>query len=103
MRFTGYTDKKRTYTKTQKALDRMNQNIEKHKKNNTIAGPFYKNGCIIWCSKNRLEEVKEKFNISNDDPIKRLDPFKRKQNAKGYIKGYIKKEKVKGMWTHTKK
>ena len=69
MRFTGYTDKKRTYTKTQKALDRMNKNIEKHKKNNTIAGPFYKNGCIIWCSKNKLEEINEKFKLNEKEHI----------------------------------
>lgn len=61
------------------ALERAKAIIEKKRKNKDIAGPFYKDGCIVYCSKSREEEVLEKFNINNDDPIKRYDPFAKKK------------------------
>ena len=56
-------EKKLAHNKSYKVLNRIKTNIEKHKKNNNVAGPFYKDGCIIYCSKNRLEEVKSKFKL----------------------------------------
>jgi len=66
-----------------KALERAKALVQERRKNKDTAGPFYKDGCIIYCSKDRVEEVLEKYNIDNDAPIKRYDPFeKKKKDAK---------------------
>ena len=51
------------------------------RKNKDTVGPFYKDGCIIYCSKGREEEVLEKFNIGNEEPIKRYNPFEKKKKT----------------------
>ena len=56
-------EKKRYQNKSNQVLRKIKANIEKHKSNNNVAGPFYKDGCVIYCSKNRLEEVKSKFKL----------------------------------------
>tara|TARA_R100001443_G_scaffold6172_1_gene14928 strand:+ start:16314 stop:16508 length:195 start_codon:yes stop_codon:yes gene_type:complete len=56
-------EKKRYLSKSNKVLKKIKSSIKKHRDNDNIAGPFYKDGCIIYCSKNRLEEVKSKFKL----------------------------------------
>ena len=58
-----YDEKRKTFNKAEVALNKIKKKIEKQKKDNKVSGPFYKNGCIIYCSKSRLEEVKEKFKL----------------------------------------
>jgi len=57
-------DKKRAHNKSNRVLNKIKTSIENHKKNNNVAGPFYKDGCIIYCSKSKLEEVKDKFKLN---------------------------------------
>lgn len=65
------------------ALDKAKKIVATSVKNKDTVGPFYKDGCIIYCSKDRLEEVLEKYNIDNDGPIQRYNPFeKKKKDAK---------------------
>jgi len=65
------------------ALERAKALVKERLKNKDTAGPFYKDGCVIYCSKDRVEEVLEKYNIDNDGPIQRYNPFeKKKKDAK---------------------
>ena len=57
-------EKKRYQNKSNQALKKIKASIAKHKSNNNVAGPFYKDGCVIYCSKSRLEEVKSKFKLN---------------------------------------
>lgn len=62
------------------ALERAKALVKKRLKNKDTAGPFYKDGCVIYCSKDRVEEVLEKYNIDNDEPMKRVHQiFKKKE------------------------
>ena len=56
-------EKRRYQNKSNQVLKKIKANIEKQKSNNNVAGPFYKDGCVIYCSKSRLEEVKSKFKL----------------------------------------
>jgi len=38
---------------------------------------------MIYCSKEREAEVREKFNIGNDEPIQRLHPIKKYSKPNG--------------------
>jgi hypothetical protein len=77
------TDVLKSKKDAQEALAKAKALEAKRHKNKDTAGPFYKDGCMIYCSKGREEEVLEKFNINNDDPIKRFNPIqKKKKNGK---------------------
>ena len=65
------------------ALEKAKALVKQRLKNKDTAGPFYKDGCIIYCSKDRVEEVLDKYNIDNDDPIKRYNPFEKKNKPHG--------------------
>ena len=65
------------------ALERAKALVKERQKNKDTAGPFYKDGCMIYCSKEREAEVREKFNIGNDEPIQRLHPIKKYSKSNG--------------------
>ena len=49
--------------KSQVTLDKIKSSIKRHVDNKNVAGPFYVDGCVIYCNKEKVKEVKEKYNI----------------------------------------